>query len=690
MNTTVLDIPNSRTQRSVEAFKNRFGRPHFILACHAALPLSFTPELLYGLWVNFQQDCQGGMLNIPWIAASDLLLSEFCDEVGHQLYEMDRFIRNELLRHLREDPIFGARRVEAIAQFVSSYVQEQSKSDDPDMRDFAQAQQWTALAYTQSEVAAQQLALALSHAYQHDRDDLLRLALIVEALEEPLADFPQLLAYARGMAHLARGDLEAAKAEFDKMDLSNKQLDSAGVTLAIPLKTERATKPIKRTVIKFNMPRNYWVMASVLSAMAWGVSIYLNSQGALSGPIANLSVPKENEEPPEEPEDKTPLDPNNAQPEEEKEEPPAEPEDKTPLEPDNAQPSPRNGKPTREAEASADGGVTITLKRPSENGDIPEANVSQSGPEEGDSSFDLNDDLEDGEEPEQPSESGDGGSPGAELEPVSGGDDTTVADGTGGQTTPGNLPSVDESVDSEPDQSTPTDEETSPFERITSINQLVDVSPVDYYYAPLQALVELYGLQLGDSDAPERFRGNERITPNEYESWQREIFNYVNTFRSQQGLTPPWAFNDFQALLEDIAIYNFAGRIAPYDYDHIGVISGEDPVSPMGAPVRWPNGSRGVMAYHLNDVMGYLVEFSYDCSYESVICQDISNPEFVNPFGDPPLDCSRAWGDLPPGCPASAREQELDLDNIRNPLSGVELPGLPENLINDPDASSVE
>ena len=654
MNTAVLDMPNSRTQRSIEAFKNRFGRPHFVLACHAALPLSFTPELLYGLWANFQQDCQGGMLDIPWIAASDLLLSEFCDEVGHQLYEMDRFIRNELVRQLREDPAFGASRVEAIAQFVSSYVHEQAKSDDPDMRDFAQAQQWTALAYTKSEVAAQQLALALSHAYQHDRDDLLRLALIVEALEDPLADFPQLLAYARGMAYLARGDLEAAKAEFEKMDLSNKQLDTAGVTLAIPLKTERATKPVKRTAIKFNMPRNYWVMASVLSAMAWGVSIYLNSQGALSGPIANLPVPEEKEEPPAEPEDKKPLDPDNAQPEE-KEEPSEEPEDKKPLDPANAQPGPRNGEPTREAEASADGGVTITVNRPSENGDNPGANVSRSGPEEGDSSSDLNDDFEGGEESGQPSEPRDNNSAEGNAEQR---DDngSFVGEVAEGQTTP--EPDITDASDPEdPDES-----ETPTLTRITDMEQLVDVALADYYYTPLQNLIEYYGLQLSDPMAPEMFRGNERMTLNEYESWQKENFNYVSTFRSQQGLTA-WDFNGFKKLFEYAVLENFANSIAHYDYDHVEVVD-------LGTPSRWPNGSRGSMVYHFWDINFIYFNTDHACDYGGWICEDRSAYEIVNSLGDPPLNCSSPWGDLPPGCPASAREphERIEIPDFELPF----------------------
>lgn len=75
-------------QTRIAAFRQRFGEGHFYLACHAALPLSLTPDLLYSLWANFQQDGQEGLLDIPWIAVADLLLSNLCDCVGHDLYEM--------------------------------------------------------------------------------------------------------------------------------------------------------------------------------------------------------------------------------------------------------------------------------------------------------------------------------------------------------------------------------------------------------------------------------------------------------------------------------------------------------------------------------------------------------------------------------------------------------------------------
>ncbi len=68
------------------------------MAYHAALPLALTPDLLYRIWANFRRDIQDEFIDIPWIAVSDLILSSLCDEVGHELYEMDATVRQELLK----------------------------------------------------------------------------------------------------------------------------------------------------------------------------------------------------------------------------------------------------------------------------------------------------------------------------------------------------------------------------------------------------------------------------------------------------------------------------------------------------------------------------------------------------------------------------------------------------------------
>ncbi len=184
-------------RRRIEAFERRFGKTHLIFACHGAFPLALTPDLLYKLWANFQRDIHGKVLGIPWVAVADLLLSSLCDEVGRELYEMDTAVRNSLLNRLKEDENFGQLRINELSDFLLVYVRQQLQSNDQEVRDFAQAQRWTALAYLRPNEAAQELRSALEQTYQQDKSEQLRLVSLIETFAEPLAEFEPLLVYAR-------------------------------------------------------------------------------------------------------------------------------------------------------------------------------------------------------------------------------------------------------------------------------------------------------------------------------------------------------------------------------------------------------------------------------------------------------------------------------------------------------------
>ena len=102
-----IDDPNA----ILESFERRFGRAHVDLACHAAVPIALTPDLLYRIWYEFKQDVRGQRLNIPWEAVADVLISSFCRETGTEVFEMQAGVRRELLRRLEKDKRFGPKRV---------------------------------------------------------------------------------------------------------------------------------------------------------------------------------------------------------------------------------------------------------------------------------------------------------------------------------------------------------------------------------------------------------------------------------------------------------------------------------------------------------------------------------------------------------------------------------------------------
>lgn len=231
----------------IESFEKRFRKPHLYLAYHAAFPLALTPDLLYRLWANFQQDIHGELLNIPWEAVADLLLSSLCEEVGHELYEMDSAVRNELLRRLKADEKFynansKQDRILQLSDFLLEYVDRQLQSEDLDVRDFAEAQHWTALAYAKPGKAVEQIARAFSQLQataselnSTDKTEILRLASLVETFAQPLAEaqLEPLLVYTRAMASFSRGDIKGATAQLSKIAEAGK-LEIAGQELPIP------------------------------------------------------------------------------------------------------------------------------------------------------------------------------------------------------------------------------------------------------------------------------------------------------------------------------------------------------------------------------------------------------------------------------------------------------------------------
>ncbi len=221
--------------RRIEAFHQRFGEAHLDFAYHAAFPLALTPDLLYRLWANFQRDIHGEALKIPWLAVADLLLSSLCDEVGYELYEMETEVRNALLRELKVNPRFGEKRIHELSNFLLVYVKQQLESHDPDMRDFAQVQTWTALAYTKPGEAAREIASVLAKLKLEEKAEWVRMASIVETFAEPLAGFQPLLIYSREMANFVRGKKESATAQITSLIGDQEpQLQIAGINLQTP------------------------------------------------------------------------------------------------------------------------------------------------------------------------------------------------------------------------------------------------------------------------------------------------------------------------------------------------------------------------------------------------------------------------------------------------------------------------
>lgn len=284
-------------QRQIDAFLNQFGGAHLDLAYHAAFPLALTPDLLYRLWANFQRDSQAQVLNIPWIAVSDVLL-HLCDEVGHELYEFDRAVRQELLQRLQADSRLGLARLRELADFVLVQVEPDLCSADPDRQEFAKTQKWGALAYKQPEIVARDIALFLSQLSLTDKTEWVRFSGLLDTLADPLADYSTLRVYAQAMADFVRGRLQSAVAKIHGAINANQQVQVAGVNLPIPEEILAELPPPAPPT----QPESLWLTwlkhhrlhigGGTLSLVIVVGVVYLHQTGWLSRVLPQLNLPQ--------------------------------------------------------------------------------------------------------------------------------------------------------------------------------------------------------------------------------------------------------------------------------------------------------------------------------------------------------------------------------------------------------------
>ncbi|NER28150.1 MAG: CHAT domain-containing protein [Symploca sp. SIO1C4] len=212
----------------VVGFAQEFDRTHLDLACHAAFPLVLTPDLLYQIWLRFVPQA-------PWTAVARVLLSRLCREVGYELYEMDVAVRNLLLTELKEDERFGQKQLEKLAGFLTNYVRRQFDGQDSNARDLAQAQYWTALAYTKPDRLSREILEAINlRLQQKNWKELFRLSSLVETFAEPLTELaPLVITYARGIERLTCGDQIIAEELFRRLPKQKRYIEIYGVNVPI-------------------------------------------------------------------------------------------------------------------------------------------------------------------------------------------------------------------------------------------------------------------------------------------------------------------------------------------------------------------------------------------------------------------------------------------------------------------------
>jgi hypothetical protein len=121
-----MTITISQSQKKINHFRSQHeqSEDNYVFACQAAIPLVLTPDLLYQLWNNFKlyhyADDPQQSYKISHIAISDFLLSNLCREVGFEVFEMEKEVREILLTDLVF--LLGKKRKDTIATFLKEYA----------------------------------------------------------------------------------------------------------------------------------------------------------------------------------------------------------------------------------------------------------------------------------------------------------------------------------------------------------------------------------------------------------------------------------------------------------------------------------------------------------------------------------------------------------------------------------------
>ena len=173
-------------EREVVEFEREFGQKHLRFACHAALPLIVTPELLNLIRINFLSNER-----IPWVAEIDLPLFSLCRPIDQGIYTLEPGVREILFVKLEN--LYGQEYAEQIkleiARFLLVYWAQ--KQDVILNSEIKQYQEWIARAYLDLNGVLSELQDTLHNSLSKEESSLtlakqIQVIKALELLADPL------------------------------------------------------------------------------------------------------------------------------------------------------------------------------------------------------------------------------------------------------------------------------------------------------------------------------------------------------------------------------------------------------------------------------------------------------------------------------------------------------------------------
>ena len=207
--------------KQIEAFADKYGQDHLVLAMHLAFPLAITPDLAYQIRNKF---CQ----NIAWVAVSDCLLSYLWHEVDNDLYEVDVTVRQVLLHEL--GLIYDEERLRQLARFLLEQLQKYSQ-------EVRRLYEWIGNSYVNKKKAVESIVKTINSLLWHESLELIRIGTIINSLAEPLSNqYSDLLNFSNMMLHCgySQGIDDINNIVDNNFSQNIAMLEIAGVNLLIP------------------------------------------------------------------------------------------------------------------------------------------------------------------------------------------------------------------------------------------------------------------------------------------------------------------------------------------------------------------------------------------------------------------------------------------------------------------------
>ena len=200
----------SQAYAALQAYADRYGRLPLLLLAHVAVPQSFRADLVNLTKVNFLPEAGDDLM-----VDADVLFSPLVEPQGAGFYRLDREVRYQCMILL--DAVYRhgpERRRTAVARFLLAYLDDLDRrpqsSEDPLLVEYLETERHLAAAIIDPAGAAERIARALKSFTEQKTRTRVHFTEMADALSVPLAGYPELLAYVRGVGALQSGNEKEA------------------------------------------------------------------------------------------------------------------------------------------------------------------------------------------------------------------------------------------------------------------------------------------------------------------------------------------------------------------------------------------------------------------------------------------------------------------------------------------------